>query len=252
MNIGFFGDSYVDMIWHRFTNVRPLVPPDQISWCERLLKDFNAPFICSGLGGSSQYHAIAEWQHFSQKYKFDVAIFTFTWDHRLYAATKQTERILTANIEQRDIELATQLDEEIQVALNHYYSKLASRESNKFCYALMVKWILELPEQYPDTKFIFLPNTVDSQNMSKKYFDQGVLVDFAFEVLTEAEGERVGVRPFIPNRVGHLSGNTHEKVNTMIKDIIVNYDSYKNKIFLVNYDRFELKTIYTNFYPDQQ
>ena len=244
MNIGLFGDSYIDTVWHRHQN--PTIPPGRKMWAQRLLEELNAPYICSGLGGTSQYYAIAEWKKYSALVNFDVAIFTFTWPHRIYT-TNINEQVVTARIEGRDIGQLINNEKEIQNALDLYYQHLYNKEERDFEFELMVKWILELPSQFPDTKFIFLPNTVHSQEIAKKYFTQGILVDFAFEQLSLAEGERVGVAPYIMDRTGHLSDHAHEKVKNMIKHIILNE---KNTIYQIDYSTFELLEIYKDYYND--
>lgn len=242
MNIGFFGDSYIDTVWHRHKN--PTIPPGRKMWAHRLLEELNAPFICSGLGGTSQYYAIAEWKKYSAMYKFDVAIFTFTWPHRLYT-TMLNEQVITAKIEGRDLGQLINNEAEIQDAVDKYYKHLYNKEEHVFEFELMVKWCLDLPKQFPNIKFIFLPNTVSSQEIAKKYYNGGVLVDFAFEQLSLAEGERVGVAPYIMDRTGHLSDGTHEQVKNMIKDIIVNY---KEGIVPVDYSTFNLVNLYPGYY----
>jgi hypothetical protein len=128
--------------------------------------------------------------------------------------------------------------------MRHLYNK----EESNFTYELMVKWCLELPNQYPNTKFIFLPNTRDSQEIAKKYFGRGVLVDFAFEELSLREGERVGVAPMITDRHGHLSSNAHEQVKDMVKDIILNHNDC---VYPVDYDNFNLKNLYPDYYDNK-
>lgn len=242
MNIGFFGDSYIDTVWHRHEN--PTIPPGRKIWAHRLLEELDAPFICSGLGGTSQYYAIAEWRKWSAKIDFDVAIFTFTWPHRLYT-NNLTERVITAKIEGRDLGELAAREAEIQDAANKYYSYLYSEEEHKFKFELMVKWCLDLPKQYPNTKFIFLPNTVNSQELAKKYYNGGVLLDFAFETLSLSEGERVGVAPYIMDRTGHLSDGVHEHVKNIIKDIIA---EYKEGIIPVDYSQFNLVNLFPGYY----
>ena len=245
MKIGFFGDSYIDTVWHRREN--PNIPPGRKIWAHRLLDDLAAPFICSGLGGTSQYYAIAEWKRWSTKINFDVAIFTFTWPHRLYT-NNLTERVITAKIEGRDLGELAAKEAEIQDAADKYYRYLYSKEEHEFEFELMVKWCLELPKQFPNTKFIFLPNTVSSQEIAKKYFTQGVLVDFAFETLSLAEGERVGVAPYIMDRTGHLSDHAHDCVKDVVKDIIVNYEQRRDTVYPINLDSFGLKQLFFNLY----
>ena len=244
MNIGFFGDSYVDFTWHRYRNRN--IPYENKIWAQRLIEDLDAPFICSGLGGSSQYHAIAEWNKFASYISFDVAVFTFTWAHRIYA-NPANEAVVRAYIEGREIEAGEQQNL-ISDALEKFMRYLYHKEESNFTYELMVKWCLELPSQYPNTKFIFLPNTRDSQEIAKKYFTKGVLVDFAFEELSLREGERVGVAPMIPDRHGHLSNNVHEQIKDMVKGIILNY---QEGIVSVDYDNFNLKNLYPNYYDNK-
>ena len=244
MNIGFFGDSYVDITWYRYRN--PDIPYENKIWAQRLLEELNAPFLCSGLGGSSQYYAISEWNNFSKYISFDVAIFTFTWAHRIYTNPKN-ENVVRAYIEGRHVE-ASQEEEVISDAIEKYMRHLYNKEESNFTYELMVKWCLELPKQYPNTKFIFLPNTRDAQEIAKKYFTQGILVDFAFEELSLREGERVGVAPMIMDRIGHLSSNTHEQVKDMVKDIILNYNDC---VYPVDYNNFNLKNLYPGYYDNK-
>jgi hypothetical protein len=244
MNIGLFGDSYIDIQWHRYKNQN--ISTDRKIWAHQLLEELNSPVICSGLGGSSQYHAIAEWIKFSATTKFDVAIFTFTWAHRLYAHSA-AEDIVTAQIEGRDLGRADKKATEIQDALDKYYTHLYDWRERNFEFELMIKWCLDLPGQYPDTKFIFLPNTVHAQELAKKYFTKGVLVDFAFETLSLMEGERVGVPPFVPDRTGHLSSGLHTQIKDMIRDIVLNY---QEGIVPVDYNQFNITKLSKNYYND--
>lgn len=242
MKIGLFGDSYIDTVWHRYN--KPNIPPGRKIWAQRLLEELDAPLICSGLGGTSQYYAIAEWQRQSQEHDFDVAIFTFTWPHRLYT-NNLNERVITARIEGRDLGELADRDAAIQDAADKYYRYLYSDREHDFKHELMVRWCLNLPRRYPNTHFIFLPNTVDSQALAKKYYSGGTLVDFAFETLSLGEGERVGIAPYIMDRTGHLSDGVHEKVKDLIKDIIVNN---RRGIVPVDYSSFNLVNLFPGYY----
>ena len=242
MNIGFFGDSYIDTVWHRHKN--PTIPPGRKMWAHRLLEELDAPFICSGLGGTSQYYAIAEWKKWSAKVDFDVAIFTFTWPHRLYT-TDLNEEIVTAYIEGRDQEANDKHKADVQTAVQQYYQHLFNKDEHEFKLELMIKWCLELPSQYPNTKFIFMPNTVNAQTIAKKYFNGGTLIDFAFETLSLSEGEQVGVAPYIMDRTGHLSDGAHEQVKDLVKNII-QLDT--KGIVPVDYGSFNLINLFPGYY----
>jgi hypothetical protein len=242
MNIGLFGDSYIDTVWHRHPN--PTIPPGRKMWAHRLLEELDAPFICSGLGGTSQYYAIAEWQRWSQRVDFDVAMFTFTWPHRLYT-TNLTERVITARIEGRNLAQLAEEETNIQQAADLYYRYLYDEQEHDFRLEQMIRWCLELPEQYPKTKFIFFPNTRESLAVARQYHQQGVLMDFAFEQLTEAEGERVGIAPYIMDRTGHLSDHAHECVKNVAKDVVLNHN---HCVYVVNIGSFNLTNLYPNYY----
>jgi hypothetical protein len=244
MNIGLFGDSYIDIQWHRYNNQN--ISRDQKIWAHQLLEELDSPVICSGLGGSNQYHAIAEWQRFSKYTNFDVAIFTFTWPQRLYAHPL-TEDVVMAYIEGRELDQLDERKQAIQNALAQYYKYLYNRQEREFEFELMVKWCLELPNQYPNTKFIFLPNTVYGQEIAKKHFTRGVLVDFAFETLSLMEGERVGVPPFVPDRLGHLSAGLHTQIKDMVKHIILNE---RDVVYPVDYNQFTITKLSKNYYAD--
>jgi hypothetical protein len=246
MNIGLFGDSYIDIVWHRYKNYQ--VPTDKKIWAQLLLEDLNAPFICSGLGGTSQYYAIQQWQQWSDKIEFDVAIFTLTWAHRLPTAN-YNEQIVTAYIEGRDVEKKNQLDKDIKLALDQYFKHLHNQQAQDFNYELMLKWCMELPAQYPKTRFIFIPNTKFAQNLAKKYYSQGVVLDVAMETLSAAEGELVGQAPYIWNRLGHLSAGAHEQFKEVVKKIILENQS---GIVPVNIDDFGLTNLYPGYYDTPQ
>ena len=250
MNIGFFGDSYVDVfLYDPLTNQR--------SWSYKLLEDFSSPIISSGNAGTSQFHAIQEWSNFVNSGKhIDVAIWTFTWDNRLYSPYPINQIIFSAAAEQRqeyvkqiykDININNPKDPDIVNNLlfaHEYYLHYIYNESyNQFIHSLMIKWILELPNQYPDTKFIFIPNTEFSNTVSKQFFKNGVLLDFAFETLSNLEPESPGPMPINCGRVGHINGNNITIFKDLVKEILTNYSNYQNNVYKVDYNKFDIKQV---------
>jgi hypothetical protein len=103
----------------------------------------------------------------------------------------------------------------------------------------MVEKILKLPIQHPNIKFIFIPNTEFSKDISKKYFTQGVLLDFAFETLSNREMNSPGIMPCADNRPNHISNENNELFKDLIYNILINYDQYENKALPINYNEFK-------------
>lgn len=236
MNIGFFGDSYVDLIWHRYPAHSP--PEHDKPWSLRLLEHYHSPIITSGIGGSNQYHAIKLWQDFQlKKQPLDYAIFTFTWRHRLYHYKEEYQKILYNWTERRQLGNLTSWETDFIQSIDGYYTFLESYDQVDFLYELQLKWILDLPEQYPDTKFIFIPNTEYARTLAKTHFKKGILLDFAFETISENEGELVGQGEFVETKYGHLMDQNHERFKNKMIDIIdkkvyntvipINYEDYK-------------------------
>jgi hypothetical protein len=243
MKIGLFGDSYIDVIWHRHPEYQ--VPQEKKVWSGLLLEDLGSDVITSGLGGSNQYYAINEWKKAQEQgIVFDYAFFTFTWDNRLYMEDAKWQKMLSAHAERRELyeqDKPLFTDDEVAngvQALDLYYRYLHNNKQAAFNFELMVKWCLDLPAQFPDTKFIFLPNTELSRGIALQYFTQGVLVDFAFETLSNREPGSPGPMPINCGRYGHLKPWTHDLFKEFAKDIVVNYNNYKNKILPFDYSKF--------------
>lgn len=238
MNIGFFGDSYVDV------NDLPPVAQNML-WSINLCKDLDANIVSSGMGGSNQYYAIRRWKDcVEQGVKVDLAIWTFTWDNRLYSDNRLWQLVLSLGAEKKSIadqgfELPDRFDD-MREAVKLYYSFLYNEEESLFKLEQQIKWVLELPEQYPDTKFIFLPNTAISRQYANTYFKRGILFDFAFEDISALEGEILGVTPFIDGKFGHLTKQNHDKFKNIILDIVNNYQTYQNKKFNLDLNQFRI------------
>lgn len=243
MNIGFFGDSYVELNLD-FHRQYPDAEEKYAIWGYRLCKELDLHPVESGLGGSNQFYAIKKWQEYiNSNRKIDIAVFTFTWEHRLYNSEKDWQAILSMAVEKKDLEKMMVVPEDIddiRKAVELHYRYLHNRDQALFVHEQSVRWILELPEKYPDIKFIFLPNTELSRGMAVKHFKHGVLLDFAFETISLMEGEHVGVDPFDYEKVGHLTNTNHNRIKEKIKDVIVNWDQLKDKIYTLDYDEFKI------------
>jgi hypothetical protein len=236
MKIGFFGDSYADLIVHKW-NVTP--DPKFKPWSYRLLEHYNSPIINSGLGGSNQYYAINSWLNFIQQgHEIDYAIFTFTWPDRLFSNKPKIQEMLCFLHERRNAANLTNEDRKIIEAIDIYIANLYDKNEAEFNYELQLRWILELPKNYPHIKFIFLPNTEHAREIALKYFDQGILLNFSFASVSAVEGELVGQNPFVENKVGHLTEQNHIKFKNKIIDIIDK--KVYNTIIDIDYKEFEL------------
>jgi len=236
MKIGFFGDSYADIIVHRWS-VTP--DPKFLPWSYRLIEHYQSPIISSGLGGSNQYYAINAWNNFEQsQQEIDYAFFTFTWPDRLFSNKPQVQELLSLLHERRNSDHLSEQEKKTINAIDTYQNYLYDKNEAAFNYQLQVRWILELPKKYPNIKFIFLPNTEHAREIALQYFQGGVLLNFSFASISALEGEIVGQYPFAENKVGHLTEQNHEKFKNKMVDIIDK--RLYNTIIDINYEDFQL------------
>jgi hypothetical protein len=232
MKIGLFGDSYIDLIWHQHPECTP--NSQNIPWSGRLLADLKSPVISSGLGGSSQYYAIKTWQDCEKD--LDVAIFTFTWHNRLYSDMDNFQEILSAYAENRQPNIDDTNADDIMRGMDLYYRYLRNSEQEMFNYEQQVRWCLDLAKQYPDIKFIYLPNTEVAREIALQHYTCGTLVDFAFETLSNLEPESPGPMPINCGRYGHLSDRNHE----LVKDLMVRLiENHSNSVYKLDYKDFD-------------
>ena len=232
MNIGLFGDSYIDLIWHRHPDHTP--HPQDVPWSGRLLKALDSPVISSGLGGSNQYYAIKTWQDCTVP--LDVAIFTFTWPERMYSDLDNFQEILSAHAERRQPTIADANTADIMQGMDLYYRYLRSPGQEMFNYEQQVKWCLDLANQHPDIKFIYLPNTEKAREIALQYHTRGTLVDFSFETLSNREPGAPGPMPIWCGRYGHLNDRNHE----LIKDLMVQLiENHSNGVYQLDYQDFD-------------
>lgn len=243
MKIGFFGDSYVDLIWQMDWE---RVPQDKTPWSYRLAKELGYTVVSSGLGGTNQYYAIKSWHdHLAfQNGLCDYAVFSFTWHNRMYHNDELRHKIMRAVSEVRnytgeDPSVISTI-QTVQTAIDGYVRYLFDPGQSEYLYQLMVADILALPAKYPTTKFIFLPNTEFSRKVLLDKFTQGVLMNFTFEALSNSETNSPGRMPVNCGRAGHLNSSNHDAMSATIKNIIVNYDKYANQVIDLDLSTFDL------------
>lgn len=247
MKLGFFGDSYCDLVYKYKETPRSYKP-----WSRRLVEDNNFECHSSGLSGSSQFYAINQWLQFVEKnITLDFAIFTFTWHYRLYSKYNLNQEIFSAVAEKRDVhELIKYLNtwenvpvnhpDNIKIATDYYYDHLYSDEQAIFNYELQLQYILKLPYKFPNTNFIFIPNTEVARSIAIKNFTKGCLIDFSFETLSNIEKDSPGLMPINCNRVGHLNDKNHDLLALEFKNIISNFQNYADQIYEFDYSKFDI------------
>ena len=225
MNIGFFGDSYVAF-------------DHQDTWGRLLINELDMPTVLTGKGGSNQYHAIDQW--LKLPHKPALAVFTFTWHHRLYHSDFYWDEVCRAEAEARPLDAENLLP--MAQAVKIYRENLYNDEYTQFCYDLMVRWILDLPRHYADTKFIFLPNTEYSRTLALQHFSRGVLFDFAFETISDNEPLSPGpVGQVHDMRPGHMNRHNNAVFKNIIKSVILDYPQYQDKVLEIDYRLFDSK-----------
>lgn len=251
-----FGDSYIQ---------------DTNEWVTRLKHRLAETWICSvqafGKGGSNQFYAINEWHnHINARgaNTVDYAVFTFTWPMRQYHSNPYKNDQMCLHAEYRPI----LYDDVIQnaedakksfAAYEQFWQHVYDRPWRFFDYELELQYILNLPEKYPNIKFIFIPNNEHAQTVAKKHFKKGILLDFSFEVvsLNEPITERweKALKLFnerSPNRpntaptnplAGHLNSLNHGIFCELMYNIIVNYDNIAatNNLYSIDYNMFDHK-----------
>lgn len=248
MKIGFFGDSYCDLLY-KFADTPRYWKP----WPRRLIEDNNFTCVNSGRKGSNQFHAIDQWHKcIAHDQSIDFAFFTFTWHDRLYSNDEVNQVLMSASAEKREtVELIEEIQkwhgvpagypERVEDAIKMYYECIYSDNESIFNYNKQIEYILDLPNQYKDIKFIFIPNTEYSREFACNKFKQGVLLDFAFETLSNSEIGSPGTMPLNCNRIGHISDKNHDILAQEFLGIIQNYESYQDQIIKIDYYKFDIQ-----------
>jgi hypothetical protein len=235
MNIGFFGDSYIanGTIWTQI--IRQLMPQHE--------------FEVTGKGGSNLYYAINEWRQREQQYgadHYDVAVFTLTWPERLFSVWPYRNEQFCAFSEFRkwevDSEICNEQDnKEFLNTIPHFYRYIHDREWREFDWELEIQWIMTLAQRHPHTRFIVIPNTEQARGIARKYHRHGLLLDFAFETLSNCEPNSPGIMPIVDmQRSGHLNDHNHQAIAEMVRDLILNLLELGDAIVPVDFSKFSV------------
>lgn len=238
MKIGLFGDSYIS---------------PGASWISLLgKKDSQLEIDCYGKGGSNLFHAINSFHNqltAENALPYDIVAFTFTWHERLFSSWNYRNEQFCAYSEFRRYDQNNEFDPEIideiangefKKTIENYAKYMYDDRWRLFDFELELKYILELPKQYTNTKFIFIPNTELSRELAKKYFTQGVLMDFAFETVSNREPNSPGTMPINDRRVTHLNYNNHCYFADLFYSVIINYTQLQDKILAVDINKFDI------------
>jgi hypothetical protein len=234
-NIGIFGDSYAQEFGTWTRNLRSKI------------KDGTVDAL--GKGGSNQFYSLMRWQWSIDEFgpdHYNYAIFTFTWHHRLSSVYTYRNNQFCAFSELRPFEIDSDIvdertNQEFLKTIPMFYKYIYDDRWALFNHEQTVKYILQdLPPQHPKTKFIFIPNTQISREIAKRHFRGGILLDFAFEELSNRETGSPGPMPINCGRPGHLSPENHERFATFMLKVIDNYDSNVDRILPVDLHQFDI------------
>lgn len=236
MNIAVFGDSYVDRFQGHPIDIHPsAISRHQKIWIQRLSEDLGIPLINSGKAGSPLFYAIKEWIqcHDQDDKNIEFAVWTLTWHQRLYVH-QHTDYTMVNAPDGSNAGTNTVLSNSVELYKHHIYDEYYMQ----FIYDRMVEWVLQLPRHYPKIKFIFIANNAFALSTAKKYFTQGVLLDFAFEQISALEGEDVTYGPWSNTKFGHMTDVNHERFKNFVKPIFLDYEQHRNCVLPVDLVQF--------------
>lgn len=235
-HVGMFGDSYISLA---------------SSWIKYLReKDPRYQLDVHGKGGANLYYAIHKWLEITDNTQihFDWVIFTLTWPERLFSIWPYRNEQFCARSELRlfepDCSIQTEEDnQEFLKSIELYQKYIYDGHWRQFDYELEIKWILDLPRQHPDIGFIIIPNTEQSRSIARRHHDKGILLDMAFETISNLEPGSPGpmpVREKDNDRLAHLNDNNHRAFADLMHQLLTKHDRSTSEIFSIDLDRFDL------------
>lgn len=237
MHISYFGDSYSSPVSKWINRVEQNIP--------------GAHSHIFGKGGSNLFYSIDQWNwQIKDQNVGDIVIWTLTWHHRLFSYHPYRNEQFCAFNELRSYDQEYQSDPEIRTpednqefltSLKNYHRFLYEDAWRRFDHDLEIRWIMERTKFHTDKKFIFIPNTQFSRDCALRHFNGGVLLDFAFEELSNRETGSPGPMPINCGRWGHLNDRNHEIFGDFMTNIIKNYDNLQGQAIPVDLDQFDVQ-----------
>lgn len=237
--LGLFGDSYIETF------------PKMNNWSYRLGEVYNTS--AWGKGGSNLYYAIDCWHQANEQLKgnkFDYVVFTLTWQTRLYSFHKdRNDYFCFPNSYMwnrpegfNDPEIKTPEDfKKFEDMVQNYHRYLYDDHWARFTHDLEIKYIMDLAASNPETRFVFIPNTALSRDLAKKHHTRGVLLDFAFEDVSNQDPGCPGKMPIrFDNRVNHISVQSQKFMYEFMTDLLWNYDIYQDQILPMDLAKFHI------------
>lgn len=235
IKIGMFGDSYISPTALWIHNLRE--------------KDPRYDIHTYGMGGSNLYYAIHTWQQQVESndgsVPYDIVFFTLTWHERLFSIYPYRNSQFCATSEFRpfepDCEIKTSEDNQQFLQTIELYRKYIYDDHwRRFDHELEIAWIMDLPSQYPQTKFVIVPNTELGRTLAKKYHCRGVLLDMAFETVSNQEPGNPGLMPVADwRRCNHLNQRNHEIVADLMHETIRAYDRIAPGVVSIDMTKFD-------------
>jgi hypothetical protein len=236
IRIGMFGDSYISQA---------------STWIKYLQEsDTRYRIDVYGKGGANLYYAIHQWQAVTgdSSSQYDWVFFTLTWPERLFSVWPYRNEQFCARSELRiwepDCSIQTEYNnQEFLKSIDLYYKYIHDQHWREFDYELEIKWVLDLPNQYPDTKFVIIPNTEQSRAIALRYHSQGILLDMAFETISNLEPNSPGPMPVRDNdRFAHLNDHNHRVFATIAQEIISGNEITSGSVLPIDLEKFNLKS----------
>lgn len=234
-NIGMFGDSYIS-------------PTAQ--WIHDLVKkDPRYKVDIQGMGGANLYYAIHAWQQSLRSNRgcvpYDMVFFTLTWHERLFSVYPYRNSQFCARSEfrqyQPDCTIQTpEHNKEFLQSIDLYMKYIYDDDWRRFDHELEIRWIMDLPVQYPDTKFLIIPNTEFSRELAKKYHCKGVVLDMALETVSNQEPGSPGPMPVADwRRNNHLNSHNHGILADVVHAAICDYEKIAPAMLPIDRRRFD-------------
>ena len=229
-----FGDSYISPYSTWIKYLREMDPRYKID--------------VFGKGGANLYYAIHQWLEITGQAPscYDWVFFTLTWPERLFSIWPYRNEQFCARSEYRtwepDCTIRTDEDnQEFLRSIDLYMKYIHDRHWRHFDYELEIKWILDLPRQHPSTRFVIIPNTEQSRVIAKRHHTQGILLDMAFETVSNREPNSPGPMPVRDNdRHAHLNDQNHHVFAEIVREILQAPDHLFDSLWPVDLARFDV------------